>query len=720
MTLESTPLTNRTTAQHAVAGGKTSQRDLSRVLRPSSIAVVGGAWANSVVKQLLHTGYTGDIWPVNPKRQTLCGLNCFSALDELPSAPDLCFVGVNRELTIDCIKQLSEMGAGGASCFASGFLESESDVSGGAQLQQNLVEAAGDMPVLGPNCYGFINYLDNVCLWPDEHGGVAIDSGVAIIAQSSNVAISLSMQQRGMPLAYLLTAGNQAQVNIATLAFAMLEDKRVSAIGMYVEGFGDLRALEQLAAAARVAGKPIVVLKAGHSQAAQLATLSHTASLAGSAAASTALMDRLGFTQVYDLDTFLETLKLLNFTGPLRNRDITSISCSGGEASLMADCCNDLALNFPPLSEQQHNRLSACLGPMVALANPLDYHTYIWGDLAAMTECFAAACDNDTGLNILVLDVPRNDRCDPAAWECAINAIAAARKLTGKPIAVLASIAENMSEAMANRLIDIDCTPLAGMRTAMMAVEAAALAGEYHQRHSDPLPLLLLDTHQPASSPAQHNMLDEFDAKQALASCGAHTPSSALFTIDSSTHHSDQNEGNPGYPCVLKALGLAHKSEHNAVVLNIANAEQLHHEAEAMASQLGNTAQQFMIEAMCPGAVLELLVGVTRDASGVLLLTLAAGGTLTELLKDSTSLLLPTNYENVSQALSGLKLYPLFAGFRGKPKANLTAAVTEILNICAYAERNAHSVLELEVNPLLVRHQDAVVVDALIKLTPDQ
>jgi acyl-CoA synthetase (NDP forming) len=138
--------------------------DLSRLLTPKSIALFGGAWAENVIVQLKKSGYEGEIWPVHPKRESICGLPCFAHISDLPSPPDASFVGVNRELSIEIISSLFKMGAGGATCFASGFSESESEGTGGADLQSRLIEAAGDMPILGPNCYGLLNYLDNVTL----------------------------------------------------------------------------------------------------------------------------------------------------------------------------------------------------------------------------------------------------------------------------------------------------------------------------------------------------------------------------------------------------------------------------------------------------------------------------------------------------------------------------------------------------------------------------
>ncbi len=178
-------------------------------------------------------------------------LNAIAPSRTCQAAPDASFIGVNRELTIDIVRQLRDRGAGGAVCFASGFSESEAEAEGGTQLQARLIEAAGEMPVLGPNCYGFINYLDGALLWPDQHGGARVERGVAILTQSSNIAINMTMQRRGLPLAFVITAGNQAQTSQAAMAMAMVADPRITAIGLHIEGVGSVRELEALADAAR-------------------------------------------------------------------------------------------------------------------------------------------------------------------------------------------------------------------------------------------------------------------------------------------------------------------------------------------------------------------------------------------------------------------------------------------------------------------------------------
>jgi acyl-CoA synthetase (NDP forming) len=311
---------------------------LDRLLRPRSIAVIGGGgWCENAIEQCRKIGFDGDLWAVHPTRSDMGGVPAFASVEALPSAPDAAFIGVNRLATIDVVRTLSSRGGGGAICFASGFREAVAELADGADLQADLLEAAGDMPILGPNCYGLINALDGVALWPDQHGALRVESGVAIVTQSSNIAINLTMQKRGLPIAYVLTAGNQAQTDLAEIGMALLEDPRVTALGLHIEGIGNLRRFEALAQTAQRLGKRIVALKIGASEQAQVATVSHTASIAGSDTGARALLARLGIGQVNSLSALMETLRLLHVTGPLMSNRIASMSCSGGEASLMAD-----------------------------------------------------------------------------------------------------------------------------------------------------------------------------------------------------------------------------------------------------------------------------------------------------------------------------------------------------------------------------------------------
>jgi acyl-CoA synthetase (NDP forming) len=658
--------------------------DLSRLLRPRTIAVLGAGWAANVVEQCRRMGFDGPVWPVHPTRAEIGGAPAFRTLDALPEAPDATFVGVNRHATVEVVRALSSMGAGGAICFASGWTE-----AGEAGLQADLVAAAGAMPILGPNCYGVINYLDGALLWPDQHGGRRVDRGVALLSQSSNIVVNLTMQRRGLPVAYVACLGNAAQVGLADLAGALLADDRVTALGLYVEGIGDASAFAALAETARAAGKGIACIKSGKTEQSRSAAASHTAALAGSGAASSAFLRQIGVAEVATPSQLLEVLKLFHAVGPRIGRRMCSLSCSGGEAGLVADLAAPAGLDLPPPSAPTRARLAELLGPLVTLTNPLDYHTFIWGDGPRTAEVFATMlADYDAGL--YVIDLPREDRCDPSSYVPALDAIAAARARTGKPAFAVASMPEGIDEARAMRLSEAGVVPLVGLETAIAALAAAQReAGRPGWRPVAPVAL------------RRPVLRDEAAAKAILQAAGVAVPRGvAAPTL------AELAERIAGLttPFALKGLGFAHKSEAGAVQLGLATLDG----AAGMPGAIG-----YLAEEMVTGVVAEMLLGVRRDPVYGVTLTLGMGGVAAELLADTATLVAPVTAEEITVALRRLRLWPLLDGHRGRPRAD-TAAFVQAALACQALMLASRRIAEIEINPLMLREAGAVAADAVI------
>jgi acyl-CoA synthetase (NDP forming) len=679
-------------------------RDLSRLIRPRSIAVFGGKEARRVIEQCDKMGFTGEIWPVHPREDEILGRKCYRSVADLPGSPDASFVGVNRALTIEIIRDLSARKAGGAVCYASGFREAVSELADGSDLQDALVQAAGDMAIVGPNCYGFINMLDGALLWPDQHGMQRVERGVAVLTQSSNIACNVSMQMRGLPLAYIMTAGNQAQTGLSELAIAGLEDPRVTAVGLHIEGFDSVEALERLAMRARELKKPVVTLKVGKSEAAQLATVSHTASLAGNDKVSSALLERLGIGRVDTLPELLETLKLLHLHPPLKTFDISSMSCSGGEASLMADAGVRRKTVFRALKDEQRQPLRESLGEMVTIANPLDYHTFVWGNREKQTTAFTAMMKGDYALNLIILDFPRQDRCDATDWVTTCDAVIAASSATGAVAGIVASLGENMPEATALSLMAEGVVPFYGIDEALAAAEISATIGKAWAK---PAPEPLLKT---AADDGEIVTLSEHEAKQVLAKFGLVVPEGRVATT--AAEAADVAEA-LGFPVVLKGLGVAHKTEAGAVKLNLGSWEAVIEAAEGMAA----VASGFLIEKMVGKPVAEIIVGALRDPVAGPVLTIGAGGILVELLDDSAILTLPTSENAIRGAISGLKIKKLLDGYRGGPKGDLEALVAAVAAVASYVAADAAKLIELDINPIMVLPQGSgtLAVDALIR-----
>ena len=658
-------------------------RDLSRLLHPKSIAVFGGGWAENVVRQCDRIGFEGDIWPVHPTRDEFVGYPCFRSVAELPGAPDAAFVGVNRHATLDVIGSLSAANCGGAICFASGFKE-----AGGSDLQLELIERAGDMPVLGPNCYGLINCLDGAVIWPDQHGCSRVDRGVAILTQSSNIGITLTMQRRGLPVAYLACVGNAAQTGLAELADAFLSDPRVSALGVFMEGVGDAVAFADVVARARAAGKGVVVLKAGQSAGGQDAVMTHTAALAGGGVASSAYLAQIGAGEVRSISELVEALKILHVHGPLRSRRFISVSCSGGEAGLVADAAENSGLEFPPIPQAQAKQLAVILGPLVTVSNPFDYHTFIWGDGPKMADVFTTALDGfDAAL--FVIDPPRSDTCDAADFEPAFRAMEAAADRTGKPAFAVATLPDTIDEKLANRLQSGGVVPLLGLQDALAAVKAASLkAGR-----PDWAPWAACDGD-------ARVLLNEAEAKLMLADRGISVPNFVVAAAIGGLASSELVG-----PFALKGLGTPHKSEVGAVRLNVTDP---HDEPEMPG------AEGYLLEEMVTGCVAEVLIGVRRDPVYGATITLGIGGVAAELLQDTVTLILPVTGEELENALRRLQLWPLLDGYRGRDKADIEAIIDAALKV-QQMMADAPGLIEIEINPLMVRTSGAIAADALIR-----
>ena len=669
---------------------------LSRLFSPKSVAVVGGGvWCRSVIEQLIKIGYKGTIFPVHPFKEEILGIKSFKDLEDIPAIIDATFIGVNRNITIEVVKQLNSLNAGGAVCFASGFLEAEGDKQGSGELQKSLIEAAADMPILGPNCYGFINYLDHAALWPDQHGGTTVDKGVAILTQSSNIAINITMQTRGLPISYIMSVGNQASLGFSEIGMYLLSDPRVTALGLHIEGIGDLRAFEELTTKARKLGKPIVALKVGKSAEARRAAQSHTASLAGDAQSAKSLFKRLGIAEVDRLEVLIDTLKIFHSYGPLSSKNVRSLSCSGGEASLVSDLAQAYGIQFPKLEKENISELRSVLGEMVALSNPLDYHTYIWGDINAMASTFIAMMRQHNGITIIIVDFPRDDNCDPSAWNCVITAAKMAKKSENKPLALVSTLSENIPEHVSFELLESNIITLHGLDTALAAISVSSI----NQTVVNPKPIFL-------SNPTGKSILvDEYDAKKSLEKYGLKLPETEKCLLSDAHLVSDQI----GYPVVIKALGSAHKSELGEVFLNLENQKSVKEALRKISKK------HVIVEKMIGDAVVELLVGIVHDPAHGMLLTVGAGGVLTEILSDTSSILLPSSKSEVLDCFNQLKISKIAKGYRGALGVDINQIIDAIMKIQDFVLDNRDKLFEIEINPLIVTTSEVIVADALIR-----
>ena len=646
-------------------------------------------------------GFTGKIWAVHPKREQLGGIATVKSASDVEGPVDAAFIAVKREPTVEVLRTLRAKGLQGAVIYASGFAE-----TGDTGLQDELLAAADGIPLMGPNCYGFVNGLSRVALWPDEHGIVPGESGVAIITQSGNMACNLVTTMRGLPVALTCAIGNQADVDMAQLVESCARDPRITAIGLHIEGLRDVAAFARAAAVARELRKPIVVLKTGRSEQGARVTMSHTSSLSGADALYDALFRRYGVARVKSVSALVETLKFLHCGGAIADSRLVSMSCSGGEAALAADMALDRAVSFPPFTAATRERVAATLNEYVSVENPLDYHTFIWGQPEKLEATYSAVLAGGYDVAMLILDTPTHPATNPASWVVAARALVQAARNTGARAAVVATLHEGMPLDLANELAAAGVAPMMGLDDALTAFEAAAFIGRNWAQTELPPSL-----GQAAVAAGEPVVYSEKAAKDLLATFGLVVPEGRVCAAGDAVAVAEQL----GYPVTLKvsSAAIAHKTEAGGVVLNLRSAD----EVAAAAARLAKLSPEVLVERMVTGAVAELILGLMRDPQFGTALVVGAGGILTELLHDSATLLLPTSETEIRAALAGLKCWPLVTGFRGR-HGDAEAVVHAVQALAAFAAAHAGRIEEVDVNPLLVTATGAVAVDALIRMRP--
>jgi acyl-CoA synthetase (NDP forming) len=539
-----------------------------------------------------------------------------------------------------------------------------------------------------------------------------------VLTQSGNFAYNLSMSDRSLPVAYMASVGNQAQLGVAELMDVLLDEPRVTAIGLHLEGLKNVPGFARAAHKALEKGIPIIALKTGVSQIGAELALSHTSSLSGSDALYDALFDRLGVIRVSGPVSFVETLKAAACGNLPAGNSLIALACSGGDAGLIADYaeCNDLSL--PKLDDGQVGELAQVLPSYANLVNPLDFTTAIWGDAVALDRMLDSALRTEADAAMLVLDYPAEVTGERKECDLLLDLYCKALERHGKTGFVTSAFPELLPAHARERLHAQGVAALQGVEDGLAAW--GRIAGYQRNRQA----LLALGESAlvplcPQALEGEGQLLNEWDSKQALRVFGLPTPNGKLSTLDNAL----QDAQALGYPLVLKAVSaqLPHKTEAGAVALNLKDGSALSAALEKMRTSIAAYApdvsfDQLLLEPMAKPPLAELIVGIKRENDFGLALVIGAGGILVELLKDSRSLLLPTTDGAIRNALLSLRSAPLLQGFRGREAADLDALVAAIRAVADYACENAAQLLELDVNPLLVGADGTTAVDALIRL----
>jgi acetate---CoA ligase (ADP-forming) len=692
---------------------------MQRLLAPRSIAMIGGAWADAAVAASRAIGYDGKLWRVHPQRPSSPETPYYRSIDELPGVPDAAFIAApNREVP-GIAAALARAGAGGFVCFAAGF--SETGSAEGQQLTAQLLLDAAGLPFFGPNCYGLINFFDGVALWPDQVVGGRTERGVALICQSGTIALNLLFNDRSLPIGYVLTVGNQTRLAVEDMISLLAEDERVTAFGIYIEGMKDVPAFTRAVDKARAAGKPVALVKAGRTAAAARTAHSHTGSLAGADVVFDAFCRQAGIARCDSLATLCETLKIFHTGGPLPGRRVLVMGASGGDMAMSADSSRQLGLQFAPFPDAAATQLRDILGHRVTIANPFDFHTHIWFDRPALRSMFSVVQRAGFDAVGLMVDCPPEAQADPTSYLDVIDEYLSVSPGASSRAALICSLPESLSSGAREKCLAAGIAPLQGQREALEALDLAGAVGETWSAGRG----VQLRVPRPRTQPtgAAPRTLPEHEGKRALAGFGVQIPRARIVSCADGADRTATVLAAAeliGFPVVIKAAGasLEHKSDVGGVIVDVRSAADV---AAAMA-RLAILSDTILVEEMVRDGVAEILIGVTVDPQFGQVLVLGAGGVLTELLRDSVSLLPPFSAAEIEHALGQLAIGRLLGGYRGRPPADVAALVDTAMACTRYAEAQLDRLVELDINPVIVRArgQGAVAVDALIRLLPQE
>jgi acetyl-CoA synthetase len=691
-----------------------NSRALHRLLAPRSIAMIGGAWADAAVAASRAIGYEGKLWRIHPDRPSSPETPYFRSVDELPGVPDAAFIAApNREVPA-IASALARSGAGGFVCFAAGF--SETGAGEGQRLTEQLLASAADLPFFGPNCYGFVNFFDGAALWPDQVVGERPERGVALICQSGTIALNLMFNDRSLPVGYVITVGNQTRLAVEDMIELLTDEERVTAFGIYVEGIKDAARFARAIDSARAAGKPVALVKAGRTEAAARTARTHTGSLAGADIVFDAFCRQAGIARCDSLATLCETLKIFHAGGPLGGRRVLIMGASGGDMAMTADTSRQLGLQFPPFPATAASRLREILGERITIANPFDFHTHVWFDRPALRSMFSVVQRAGFDAVSLMVDCPPEEQADPASYIAVIDEYIAALPGAASRAAIICSLPESLAAGTREKCLAAGIAPLQGQREALEALDLAGAVGEAWSNGCG----VQLRLAQQRSSLGAARTLAEHDGKTALAAFGVQIPRSRIIAtkgVDSVAAAVVAAAESIGFPVVVKAAGasLEHKSDVGGVIVDVRCAE----DAAAAARRVAILSDTILVEEMVSDGIAEILIGVNVDPQFGQILVLGAGGILTELWRDSVSLLPPFTPAAIEAALMQLTVGKLLGGYRGRPQADIAALVAAAMACTRYAEANLDRLLELDINPVIVRPrgQGAVAVDALIRFT---
>ena len=446
-----------------------SFRSIDRFFKAKSVVFIGGKDIFVPIRELKRRGFKGKIFVVNPSREKIYNYKCLRKISDLPLCPDAAFIAVPAKEVVATVIELKNVKCKGIVCYSAGFKETG---KAGQDLEENLIKECRNIPLIGPNCYGFINFTDSVALWPFSHKGKRCKKGIALITQSGMLSSDIIMATRSLPISFMVSAGNQAVTKIEDLIYYFSKKTNVSCIAIHIEGISNLTGFVEASKFSFNAGKPIIAYKTGKSQIGKRIAKSHTGSLSGNNEMYSALFKQLAITEVYDPIQLLETAKLFSISRPIKTNKILALTCSGGGAAMVADNAEELEIKLPNFSENQKKILGKVLPKIATISNPLDYTTPIWGIPEKTGPVFKNALKNDYSTAILVQDFPHAQINDTEQlYLNDTKAFIDECKLVGLTPIICSTLPENINEGVGNKILKLGGVPMQGIYNCLNAIK---------------------------------------------------------------------------------------------------------------------------------------------------------------------------------------------------------------------------------------------------------
>ncbi|TQM14815.1 acetate--CoA ligase family protein [Pseudonocardia kunmingensis] len=696
---------------------------LREFFAPRSIALVGASdssgWGRFVVDSLRTAGFTGALRPVHPKHPTAFDLPTVPSLRALDAPVDLAYVFAPTHAVESVLDDAAAAGVRNAVVLASGY--GDGGDAQGRELERRLVEqaVARDITLLGPNCLGFVNAAASVAPFglgivpPLRRGpvGIVLQSG----ALTSNVLAFARVHQVGISL--LTSMGNEAVITTADVVEHLIADDDCEVIGLFLESVRDAPRFTALAAAAMAAGKPIVALKVGRTEAGQRTALAHTGALAGDDAVVDAAFRQYGVIRVKSLEELLVTCGLMGSGQVPSGRRVGVVTASGGACDIIADRSTDEGVEIVEFAPATTAALRAVLPPFAAAQNPLDVTGVILADRgsaqSALGDVALNAVVDDPGVDFVfnMLALPQAEPPDPSVVERRVAEVAATTARSRVPVVNFTATCTDLSPYAQSLLDRHGLHALGGIEFGLTAIGHALT---WHETRLAP-PAVGAGTAATAPPGLPSGPWSEARGRDLLAASGVPlVPAELVIDADAAVAAALAFGG----PVALKICSaeITHKSDIGGVALGVSGADEVRTAFGRVlaAGRAATSAIDGVLVSPMRAPATELFVGVTVDPSFGPVLAVGLGGVFIEVLHDVALRLLPVDPGQVRRMLGELRGAAVLGGARGTRPADLDRVSEVVAGVAAAAAGLGPALQTLEINPLRVDGGDVEALDVLV------